>query len=118
MSWNQDRVDKAMEPFMRAAARVPNNQRVNYTPAGGRKRGWAHFWIDSYSAIKVPGTNAVFGCAIKRPGEEPTFTLYLGDGFITRSEAKPANVYNADQLQQALAEWETIARKVCDLPSE
>jgi hypothetical protein len=122
LSWNQDRVDEAMEPFMRAAAGVPNNQRVNYTPAGGRKRGSTkdhpeHLWIDSYSAIKVPGANAVFGCAIKRPGEEPTFTLYLSDGF-TRSEAKPAKVYNADQLQQALVEWKAIARDACDLVSK
>ena len=55
----------------------------------------------------------VFGCAIKRPGEDPTFTLYLGDGF-TSSEAKSTKVYNADQLQQALADWEATARAACD----
>ena len=90
---------------------MPNNQRVNYTRAGGCKIGRSkddpeHLWIDSYSAIKVSGINAVFGCQIRRPGEDPKFTLYLGDG--SRSEATPARVYNANETQQALAEWEAI----------
>jgi hypothetical protein len=109
--WNQDHVDEVMQPFAQAASTVPNNQRVKYTRAGGRKIGRAkdnpdHLWIDSYSAIKVSGVNAVFGCQIARPGEDPKFTLYLGDG--SRSEAAPARVYTANETQQALVEWEAI----------
>lgn len=110
--WNQNRVDEVMLPFIKVAARVPDNQRVNYTRAGGRKIGSRkddpdHLWIDSYSAIKAGGINAVFGCEIKKPGGDPIFTLYLGGG--SRREATPSAVYNFDQLQDALAEWETIA---------
>jgi hypothetical protein len=111
--WNQDRVDQVMEPFARIAASVPNNQRVSYTKAGGRKIGLPkehpeHLWIDSYSAIKVSDTNAVFGCEVAKPGNDPKFTLYLGGG--SRREAQPSQVYNSDQLQQAFADWEAIAR--------
>jgi hypothetical protein len=122
--WNQDRVNEVMEPFARIAATVPNNQRVNYTTAGGRRIGLPkdhpeHLWIDSYSAIKVGETNAVFGCSIRRPGEDPVFTLYLGDrhqagrrggrgGSSPEAEASQM-IYNADQLQQAIAEWKDIA---------
>jgi hypothetical protein len=111
--WNQDRVDEVMAPFMRIAAGVSGNQRVNYTRAGGSKIGLKkddpkHSWVDSYSAIKVSGVNAVFGCAIARPGQDPTFTLYLGGG--SRREAAPSQTYNADELQRALSEWESIAR--------
>jgi hypothetical protein len=111
LRWNQDHVDEVMQPFAQAAAKVPNNQRVYYTKAGGRKIGRSkddpeHLWIDSYSAIKVSGINAVFGCQVRRPGEDPKFTLYLGDG--SRSEATPARVYNADETEEALPEWETI----------
>jgi hypothetical protein len=72
--WNQDRVDETMQPFARIAAGVPNNQRVKYTRAGGRKIGKSkndpnHLWIDSYSAIKASGINAVFGCEIKGQGK-------------------------------------------------
>lgn len=111
-AWNQDRVDEVMEPFAQIAAKVPNNQRVSYTTAGGRRIGLSkdnpeHLWIDSYSAIKMGETNAVFGCSIKGPGEDPVFTLYLGDG--SGRKAKASEVYNADQLQQAITEWKTIA---------
>ena len=111
--WNQDRVDRVMEPFARIAGSVSNNQRVSYTQAGGRKIGLPkehpeHVWIDSYSAIKTSDINAVFGCQIEKPGNDPKFTLYLGDG--SRRQAQPSKSYNADQLQQALADWQAIAR--------
>ena len=113
--WNQDRVDRVMEPFAWVAASVTNNQRVSYTKAGGRKIGFPkehpkHVWIDSYSAIKSSDINAVFGCELAKPGNDPQFTLYLGDG--SRQQAQPSQSYNADQLQQALADWEAIARSV------
>jgi hypothetical protein len=100
-SWNQEHVDEVMQPFASIASGVPNNQRVSYTRAGGRKIGLSknspgHIWIDSYSAIEVSGINAVFGCEIKRPGEDPKFTLYLGDG--SRHEASPSKIYEVEQL--------------------
>jgi hypothetical protein len=115
-SWNQEHVDEVMQPFASIASGVPNNQRVSYTRAGGRKIGLSknspgHIWIDSYSAIEVSGINAVFGCEIKRPGEDPKFTLYLGDG--SSHEASPSKIYEVEQLEQALAEWEAIAHSAC-----
>jgi hypothetical protein len=110
--WNQDRVDQVMGPFARIAASVPNNQRKSYVPAGGRKRGSPkehpkHSWIDSYSAIKTANLNAVFGCQISKPGDDPQFTLYLGSD--PRREAQPFRVYNADQLQEAFGDWKDVA---------
>jgi hypothetical protein len=35
--WNSDRVDKVTQPFAAVADNVTNNQRVNYTRAGGKK---------------------------------------------------------------------------------
>ena len=51
-SWNQEHVDEVMQPFASIASGVPNNQRVSYTRAGGRKIGLSknspgHIWIDS-----------------------------------------------------------------------
>lgn len=111
--WNQDRVDHVMEPFVRVAAKVPDNQRTRYTKAGGRKIGIPrglkeHRWIDSYSATKTIRVNAVFGCEIARPGDDPLFTLYFTSD--PRREATPIKTYNADQLHEALIEWENIAR--------
>jgi hypothetical protein len=114
LPWNQDRVDEVMKSFEQVAFKVPNNHRKTYTIAGGRKIGLPkdspdHFWIDSYSEIKIlRKINAVFGCSIKKPGDDPEFTLYLTN--ISWQEAKPHKVYNVDQLPQALAEWEAIAR--------
>ena len=106
-----------MEPFARIAATVPSNQRACYTKAGGHKTGLPkehpeHLWIDNYSAIKASDINAVFGCETSKPGDDPTLTLYLGDG--SRREAQPFKVYNADQLQQAFADWEGIARSAIE----
>ena len=116
--WNQDRVDQVMEPFARIAASVPNNQRVSYTKAGGRKIGVPkdhpeHLWIDSYSAIKVFNINAVFGCQISKPGGDPRFTLYL-DSSGVREKRQPSKIYDLDQLQQALSEWEDLARSASE----
>ena len=115
--WNQDRVDQVMEPFARMAASVPGKRRVSYTRAGGRKRGTskehsAHLWVDSYSAFKTSDGNAVFGCQISKPGDDPQFIFYLGDD--PRRQAPPFKVYNADQLQQAFADWEAIARSASE----
>ena len=43
---------------------------------------------------------------------EPKFTLYLGNG--SRREAEPYKVYIFDQLTQALADWEAMARSASD----
>src|SRR5262249_7368346 len=92
-AWNQDRVDQVTEPFKRIARSVPDNQRVPYTRAGNRKtrRSKEHpenLWVQSYSAIKA------------------RFTLYSGAG----SQERPVRIYNSDQLDQTLADWERIVR--------
>lgn len=112
-AWNPDRVDQVMERFRQVAASVPNNQRVHYTRAGGRKIGLPkdhseHMWVDSYSAIRTPELNAVFGCEISKPGEEPKFTLYVGDG--SHGKAPPSEIYNLDQLDRAFVDWQELAR--------
>jgi hypothetical protein len=108
LNWDQIRVDYEMAPFARIAENVPNNQRKTYA-TGGRKRirGSESAFVDSYSAIKVPETNAVFDCIIRRPGDEPQFTLSVANDW--RRKATPIRTYNADQLPLALSEWETIA---------
>jgi hypothetical protein len=108
LSWNQDRVGKVMKPFQQVASHVPHNQRTAYTEAGGYKIGRSkddpdRMWIDTYSAIKTSGVNAVFVCYIKRPGEDPEFELQL-DGVRTQS-------YNADGLVDALKEWQAVAAR-------
>lgn len=114
--WNQDRVDTALAPFAEIAATVKNNERKNYSQAGGGRIGTPkdhpeHIWIQSYSAIKISGlVNAVFGCEIKRPGGDPVFALYFNEGSETRREPKMLKTFELDQLSAALAEWEAIAQ--------
>ena len=108
LTWNQDRVAAVLGPFKEVASGVIGNERVNYTEAGGLKIGRSKsdpewMWIDTYCGIKVPSINAVFGCYIKRPGDEPEFRLSIKD-------ATP-HLYNADQLQEALENWREIARR-------
>ena len=94
-----------MQPFAEVASTVRDNQRTAYTEAGGRKIGRSKddaewLWVDTHSSIKTAQINAVFGCQIKRPGEDPEFRLYV-DGVRVHS-------YNADGPTDALEEWRAI----------
>jgi hypothetical protein len=107
LQWNQERIRELMEPFREVASTVRGNERTAHNPAGGRKRGSRiddpnHMWIDTYSAIKTARVNAVFGCYIRKPGDEPEFRLSI--------DKKTIRSYNADQLPDALSEWRSIAR--------
>jgi hypothetical protein len=107
LHWNQQRIREIMEPFKEIASAVRSNQRTPYTEAGGLRIGRSrddpeHMWIDTYSAIKTSRVNAVFGCYIRQPGDEPEFRLYL-EGNSIRS-------FNADDLSDALDKWRLIAR--------
>ena len=107
LHWNQQRVRETMKPFEELASAVRGNQRTPYTEAGGLRIGRPqgdpeHMWIDTYSAIKTARINAAFGCHIRVPGDEPEFHLYL--------KGKSIQSYNADQLSDALNEWQSIAR--------
>ncbi|MBE3602472.1 hypothetical protein IMX07_02395 [bacterium] len=106
LKWNQESVCVAMKPFSDIAAAVNGNRRTSYTEAGGKKIGrkrndpdW--FWIDTYSAIKTPLINAEFVCYIKQAGEEPEFQLHIN--------GENVRTYNADQLDEALADWRATA---------
>jgi hypothetical protein len=108
-TWNQDSVRSKMERFKQVASEVKDNQRTAYTEAGGFKIGRAKgdpdkMWIDTYCAIKTSAVNAVFVCYVKMPGDEPEFELQVDD---TRVRS-----YNADQLDDALKEWSSVARRV------
>jgi len=113
--WNQDRVDTVLTPFAKVALTVKNNERTTYTRAGGdhahrSKDDPKHMWVQSYSGIKISGVlNAIFLCEIKRPGDEPTFSLYFNEGKESRREPKLIKTFLPDQLSAALAEWEVIA---------
>jgi hypothetical protein len=103
--WNQDSVCETMQPFKEIASQVKDNQRKAYTQAGGFKIGRAKGhpekqWIDTYCAIKTPAMNALFGCHVKSPGDEPAFELHL-DGTLIAS-------YSADRLDEALEDWTTV----------
>jgi hypothetical protein len=109
LDWNQDRVAEVMFPFVKIAQGISDNERTAYTVAGGKRIGRPksdpeRFWIDTYSAIKKSGKNAVFVCYVKGPGDEPDFQLYL-DGVRTHN-------FSADQLTEAQQEWQRIADSV------
>jgi hypothetical protein len=114
--WNQDRVDAALAPFAKVAATVKNNERTKYSQAGGGRIGTpkddpTHIWIQSYAAIKISGVvNAVVLCEIKRPGDDPIFSLALNEGVETRHEAKVIRTFEPVELPEALVEWEKIAQ--------
>jgi hypothetical protein len=102
---NQDSVRSCMRPFMEIASEVKDNQLTAYTEAGGFKIGRPKGhpekqWIDTYCAIKTPAMNALFGCHVKSPGDEPAFELHL-DGTLIAS-------YSADRLDEALEDWTTV----------
>jgi hypothetical protein len=108
LKWNADSVRETMEPFKNVAATVRDNQRTTFTDAGGLRIGRSkddleRVWIDTYSGIKTDAINAVFVCYIKRPGDEPEFQLRI-NGVLAGS-------YNADQLNEALSEWQAIAAR-------
>jgi hypothetical protein len=107
LPWNQEHIREIMKPFKHIASAVSGNQRISYTEAGGRKIGRPkedpeHLWIDTYCAIKTAQVNATFGCYIRHPGDEPEFQI--------RTDGETIKVYNADQLPDALGEWQNIAR--------
>ena len=115
LAWNQQRIRQVMQDFRSVAAEVRSNQRTPYTEAGGLRIGHSKdepewMWIDTYSAIKTSEINAVFGCYVRRPGDEPEFRLQI-DGDRIRT-------YNADQLPEALNEWRSIASKQIEAGSD
>lgn len=95
MSWDQDRVRTTLWPFKVIASTVKDNGRTSYTEAGGEKLhadsyGHEPYYVNTYSAIKAAGINAVFACNIKQAGEEPEFKLSLDN--------KVAHTYHADEF--------------------
>jgi hypothetical protein len=107
--WNQDSVCEIMQPFKEIASEVKGNYRKAYTEAGGFKIGRPKGhpekqWIDTYCAMKTSAMNAEFVCRVKSPGDEPEFELHL-DGTVIAS-------YEADRLDQALADWTAVGSLV------
>ena len=101
LRWNTLNVDEALAPFAELSRSIKQNQRTDYTRAGGYKmRG--EKWIDSYTAIKTNKLNSLFGCTVDHPGAEPVFQLYIDN--------VPQKRYIADELPVALEEWRQIAK--------
>lgn len=108
LEWNKHTVKDALQPFVEITSTVVRNRRTRYSEAGGRKIGRPKghpdkLWIDSYTAIKTAKLNATFSCHVARIGDEPIFTLTV------QSEAD--KVYSHLECEQALKDWEEIARQ-------
>jgi hypothetical protein len=105
--WNHDTVDDALRPFKEVAQAVEDNLRKPWVPAGGRarraKEDPTKLWIDRYCGMKTPTMNALFGCHVKKAGDEPAFVLELN--------GTQRAVYGVDQLDEAFQDW-------CRLSSE
>jgi hypothetical protein len=111
LMWNQETVRTQFAPFIDVAKAVPNNCRTPYTEAGGFKIGRSKDdpekkWIDTYSAIKTKRLNAVFGCLIDRPGDDPSFQLIVDGGEAER--------FDAGGLRDALVRWRQVAALASD----
>jgi len=108
LRWNRETVNNALQPFIEIAKAVEGNKRTSFTEAGGTKIGKAkddpdRNWIDTYSAIKRGGVNALFVCYVKAPGDDPDFQIHV-DGKLHSS-------FNADQLDGALHAWRELASR-------
>ena len=108
LSWNQERVRLLLSRFVVCSEGVQSNRRTTYTEAGGLKIGRSkddpdRKWVDSYTAIKTDGINAVLVCYIPKPGDEPYFELHLDGGMVER--------YDLSRLDEAYQRWETIAKE-------
>lgn len=106
LEWNQDKVKAALAPFVAVSETISDNRRTAYTEAGGRKIGrkqtdpdW--MWIDTYTAMKAGGVNAVLVCHVPMPGDTPWFEVRLNE--ITQQRYDPA------ELDAALVRWKELA---------
>jgi hypothetical protein len=75
LAWNQERVKQIMKPFADIARIVKGNTRTAYTEAGGLKIGRPthdpeHYFVDTYSAIKVGDKKVTFCCKISVPSSQ------------------------------------------------
>lgn len=107
LRWNQLTVREALRPFEKLA-RFDGNRRTAYTEAGGGKIGYRKtdpewYWVDSYSGMSSGSENWIFVCQIKRPGDDPVFTL--------RDHGAATSTYNADDLEDALERWSELATR-------
>ena len=106
LRWNQQAATEALKPFIAVSKAVSGNKRTTYTEAGGLKIGRSKddpqwMWVDTYTAIKTAGINAVFICYIPRPGDEAYFELRLNGETAAR--------YGPDDLTAALERWRAVA---------
>jgi hypothetical protein len=130
MAWIKGEVRETLLPFKKVAETVEGSYRTSYSENGGlKKRGYV---VYSYCAIRIPSLNVTFACAIERRGEEPKFQLAChqwdsppphentllvrlrkgapGHVLDEQDKARPLRRYNADELDDALADWTALAQ--------
>jgi len=112
LPWTPDRVSQVIAPFTVESRRCQDSKRTDFSTAGGgiykAKSEPDARWVDTYTAVKVPGLNAHFSGHIREPGDEAEFILNIKSADIKEQ-------FTYDKIQTALERWTAVVNDACDI---
>ncbi|KQW21369.1 hypothetical protein ASC80_14890 [Afipia sp. Root123D2] len=110
LSWTPDRANEVIAPFAAVSRRCRDSKRTDFSTAGGgvykAKSEPDARWVDTYTAVKVPGLNAHFSCHIREPGDDAEFILNIKSHDVRE-------VFTYDQNAVALERWTAVVTEAC-----
>jgi len=110
LTWNQERADLELQPFIDVSTSVPGNQKTTHSTGGKRISG--QYWVDRYTGIKNDYVHAYFACHIEERGSEAIFEF--------RDIREDTTIrFTHDDLGKALELWRALGKKAgADIPTE
>lgn len=102
LTWNRERADLELQPFIDVSVSVSDNQKRTHTTGGKAFSG--EYWIDRYTGIENDYVHAYFACHIEERGSEAIFEL-------RNIREDSTSKFTYAELGTALELWKELGRR-------